>query len=135
MKIGTLLKSVLVVNMVSVGAASAQTTDIGAELFGSFCSACHGAGGLGDGDMADVVNVKSPNLTLLSKNNDGVFPMQRVLQVIDGRSGVRAHGGPMPFWGEVFTDEVGDSEGAYGGVLEVRGRILSLAMYLESIQK
>lgn len=48
--------------------------------------------------MANVVNIPSPNLTLLAKNNGGVFPMLGVLQVIDGRSGVRAHGGVMPLW-------------------------------------
>lgn len=85
--------------------------------------------------MANVVNIPSPNLTLLAKNNGGVFPMLGVLQVIDGRSGVRAHGGVMPLWGQVFSDEVGESQGAYGSVLEVRGRVLSLAKYLESIQQ
>ncbi len=135
MKMRSLLTYVLLANSVSVGATSAEATDIGAELFATYCTACHGAAGLGDGDMANVVNIPSPNLTLLSQKNDGVFPMLRVLQVIDGRSGVRAHGGAMPLWGEVFTDQIGDSEGAYGVVLEVRGRILSLATYLESIQK
>jgi mono/diheme cytochrome c family protein len=53
------------------GSVSAQKTDIGAQL----CAACHGAAGLGDEDMADVVNAPPPNLTLLARNNDGVFPM------------------------------------------------------------
>lgn len=135
MTMKSLLASVLLVNLASVGAASAEAPDVGAGLFAQYCVACHGPAGLGDGDMANVVNIPSPNLTLLAKNNGGEFPMLRVLQVIDGRSGVRAHGGAMPLWGDVFTDEVADSEGAYGGVLEVRGRILSLATYLESIQQ
>ena len=101
----------------------------------TFCAACHGATGMGDGDMANVVSIPSPNLTLLAKNNDGVFPMLNVLQVIDGRSGVRAHGGAMPLWGQVFSDDIGDADGPYGSVLEVRGRVLSLATYLQSIQQ
>lgn len=121
--------------LVSVGPAAAQDTDIGATLYADYCSACHGATGKGDGDMADVVKVPSPNLTLLARNNDGVFPMLDVLHVIDGRSGTRAHGGAMPLWGRVFSDQIGDSEGEYGSVLEVRGRVLSLAKYLESIQQ
>ena len=135
MKLGLVLSSVLVAGSMMSFAASAQEADIGAKLYMDYCSACHGATGLGDGDMADVVNIPSPNLTLLAKNNDGAFPMLKVLQIIDGRSGVRAHGGAMPLWGQVFSDEIGDSEGAYGSVLEVRGRLLSLATYLESIQK
>ena len=63
------------------------------------------------------------------------FPILDVLHVIDGRSGTRGHGGTMPFWGQVFSDQIGESEGQYGSVLEVRGRILSLAKYLESIQQ
>ncbi|WP_248298114.1 cytochrome c [Tabrizicola sp. YIM 78059] len=116
-------------------AGSAQEADIGATLYADHCAACHGATGMGDGDMADVVNVPSPNLTLLAKNNGGVFPMLNVLHVIDGRSGLRAHGGTMPVWGRVFSDEIGDTAGPYGSVLEVRGRVLSLAKYLESIQQ
>jgi mono/diheme cytochrome c family protein len=115
--------------------AFAQEPDPGQTLYADYCAACHGASGKGDGDMASVVNIPSPNLTLLAKNNGGVFPMLNVLQVIDGRSGTRAHGGVMPVWGRVFSDDVGDSEGAYGGVLEVRGRVLSLAKYLEAIQQ
>ena len=124
-----------VAGLVSVGSAAAQDSDIGTQLYADYCAACHGATGLGDGDMADVVKVPSPNLTLLAKNNDGVFPMLDVLHVIDGRSGTRGHGGTMPFWGQVFSDQIGESEGQYGSVLEVRGRILSLAKYLESIQQ
>ena len=117
------------------GHAPAQQADIGAQLYADHCAACHGATGLGDGDMADVVNVPSPNLTLLAKNNGGLFPMLDVLHAIDGRSGTRAHGGAMPLWGRVFSDEIGDADGPYGSVLEVRGRVLSLAKYLESIQQ
>ncbi len=117
------------------GAVSAQQTDVGAQLYADYCAACHGATGMGDGDMADVVNVPSPNLTRLAANNGGVFPMLDVLHVIDGRSGTRAHGGAMPLWGRVFSDQVGTDQGEYGSALEVRGRILSLAKYLESLQQ
>lgn len=135
MKLTTVLSSALILGSLTTFAAFAEETDIGAGLYASYCAACHGATGKGDGDMANVVSIPSPNLTLLAKNNDGVFPMLRVLQVIDGRSGVRAHGGAMPLWGQVFSDEIGDADGPYGSVLEVRGRVLSLASYLESMQE
>jgi hypothetical protein len=85
--------------------------------------------------MADVVTIKAPNLTLLKERHDGVFPMLDVIHIIDGRTGVRAHGGIMPVWGQVFSDDAAASSGLYGSVLETRGRIMSLALYLESIQK
>lgn len=121
--------------LAAVGTAAAEDADIGQRLYIDYCAACHGATGMGDGDMANVVNIPSPNLTLLAQGNDGEFPMLDVLHVIDGRSGTRAHGGVMPLWGRVFSDEIGESDGPYGSVLEVRGRILSLAKYLESIQQ
>jgi mono/diheme cytochrome c family protein len=113
----------------------AQDVDVGATLFAQSCSACHGAKGLGDGDMANVTTIKAPNLTLLSKNNDGVFPMLQVIHVIDGRTGQRGHGSVMPVWGQIYSDEAAVTSGLYGGVLETRGRILSLALFIESMQK
>jgi mono/diheme cytochrome c family protein len=130
-----LLMTALFAGLTATGVALAQEADPGQTLYMDYCAACHGASGMGDGDMSNVVNIPSPNLKLLAKNNDGVFPMLEVLQVIDGRSGTRAHGGVMPLWGRVFSEEIGDSQGAYGSVLEVRGRVLSLAKYLESIQE
>lgn len=115
------------------GSATAEDAGVGAALYGEWCAACHGASGLGDGDMAGVMTIPSPNLTLLAQGNDGVFPMLDVIHIVDGRTGVRAHGGMMPVFGRVFSSA--DEANPYGSVLEARGRVLSLAMYLESIQK
>ena len=117
------------------GSVAAQDADIGAGLFADYCSACHGASGKGDGDMANLMTIPAPNLTTLSTGNDGEFPMLRVIHTIDGRTGIRAHGGPMPVFGRVFTSPDEGPANPYGSVLEVRGRVLSLAMYLESIQQ
>lgn len=119
----------------SAGVASADEADVGATLYADYCAACHGASGKGDGDMAGVMTIPSPNLTLLAKSNDGEFPMLKVIHIIDGRTGVRAHGGPMPVFGRVFASHESGPGDPYGSVLESRGRVLSLAMYLESIQE
>lgn len=119
----------------AAGAASAQDADIGKTLYDDYCAACHGAGAAGDGDMANLMTIPAPNLTLLATNNDGVFPMLKVIHTIDGRTGVRAHGGAMPVFGRVFASTEAGSANPYGSVLEVRGRVLSVAMYLESLQK
>ncbi len=117
------------------GSAVAQDADIGAQLYGDYCAACHGASGKGDGDMANLMTIPAPNLTLLAANNDGEFPMLKVIHVIDGRTGLRGHGAPMPVFGRVFASSEPGPANPYGSVLEVRGRVLSLAMYLESIQQ
>jgi hypothetical protein len=114
-------------------APTAFADDAGAQLFGDYCAACHGTSGKGDGDMADVITIPSPNLTLLSKTNDGIFPMLRVIHTIDGRTGLRSHASVMPLFGKTFSEDTGDI--GYAEVLVTRGRVLSLAMYLESIQE
>lgn len=99
------------------------------------CASCHGTGGLGDGPLAELMTVPLPDLTQISANNDGQFPTLKVIQVIDGRTGIRGHGYPMPVWGDRFKAEAEGVMGEYGAELEVRGRILSIVYYLESIQK
>jgi mono/diheme cytochrome c family protein len=131
---GSVLAACAALGLSLTGSALAQTADVGAELFNDYCSACHGASGKGDGDMAGIMTIPAPNLTLLAKSNDGKFPMLDVIHTIDGRTGVRAHGGTMPVFGRVFSAD-GGAANPYGGVLEARGRILSLALYLESLQQ
>lgn len=80
------------------------------------------------------MNVDVPSLTDLAARNDGVFPMLEVIQTIDGRQGTRGHGGPMPVWGQRFQKGL-QNPGPYGGEEAIRGRVLSLAYYLESIQQ
>jgi mono/diheme cytochrome c family protein len=113
----------------------AEEVDIGARLYQESCSGCHGATGKGGGELTDLLNIQPPALTGLSAANDGVFPMLDVIHIIDGRSGVRAHGGPMPIFGSLYSASSVTAGTDYGSVVEVRGRILSLAMYLDSIQE
>jgi hypothetical protein len=68
----------------------------------------------------------------LSKKNNGTFPFWRVYGVIDGREEVKGHGTrEMPIWGQEFRMQAGSSAMAQS---QVRGRILELVYYLESIQ-
>lgn len=113
--------------------ALAQGADVGKELYDVSCSGCHGADGAGGGEISALLTIETPDLTTLSARNDGKFPMLDVIHIIDGRTGVRAHGGPMPVFGSVYTSS--SVAQGYGSVVEVRGRVLSLAMYLESLQK
>ena len=95
-----------------------------------------GANAQGDGEFANLLKVRPPNLTLLSSQNNGEFPFLKVLQTIDGRAVVPAHGTRiMPIWGDTFEREVGESAGPYGAELLIRARIVALADYIESLQK
>ena len=117
------------------GLAQAEDMDPGQATFMQYCAGCHGNAGKGDGPMADQLTTKVADLTQLTKNNDGVFPMLDVIHIIDGRTGVRGHGGEMPIWGDRYKAATGEEAGPYGAELLVRGRILAVAQYLESIQK
>ncbi len=134
MRNGFVSVSVLALGMALGAQAVADEHEIGEELYTRFCAACHGDDGAGTGDMQSFLNIQMPNLRTISARNDGEFPLLQVIHVIDGRTGVRAHGGPMPLWGGVFMNENLESMGIYGSALETRGRVLSLALYLETLQ-
>ncbi len=128
-----LLIAAALASATAAGGALAQDSEVGHMLYNDFCVACHGEMGKGGGELAGLMTIEVPDLTGLSARNDGEFPMLKVIHIIDGRTGMRAHGGPMPVFGKIFTAQAYET-GPYGPVLETRGRVLALAMYLESIQ-
>ena len=109
--------------------------EVGKQFFMDNCSVCHGDSGKGDGYLSGFLNVGLPDLTTITARNDGVFPMLKIIHVVDGRTGVRGHGGDMPLWGERFERELVGIAGEYGAEMIIRGRVLSIAYYLESIQE
>ena len=133
MRIGKILGAAVLFGSAITTSAVAQD-EAGEGLYMNACAVCHGASAMGDGPMAEFINVSIPNLRQLSRQNDGVFPMLEVIQTIDGRSGLRSHGSEMPFWGNQFKAESIEDAGTYGSEIIVRGKILSLALYLEMIQ-
>lgn len=135
-KTGQIIFAAFAALLMAAGAAKAQDTAIGAEIFRTSCAVCHGTTGQGDGEFADVLTVKPANLTKLSARNDGVFPFLSVFQFIDGRATVRAHGTSlMPIWGDAFAATVGDAAGPFGSELMVRAKIVALVDYIETLQK
>lgn len=135
---------------ISVGAmpmAHAQKSDLAAQNFDrgkyeyeAHCAVCHGLSGKGDGSFAQLFKAGTlmPDLTELSKKNNGVFPFARVFETIDGTQNVTAHGTRrMPVWGprykveverSVYDDFRADSEAF------VRARILALTEYVYRLQ-
>ncbi len=101
----------------------------GSEMYQSYCASCHGAKGLGDGPVAPYLKVAIPDLTTLSKQNQGVYPAQRVAQVIRGEVGVKTHGvREMAVWGPVFLSLNNSQEPV------VRMRVANLTTYIETLQ-
>ena len=116
--------------------ASAQHVTIGVIEFRMSCAVCHGKDARGDGPLAHVLTVKPTDLTNLSKRNKGQFPSEAVVETIDGRTQISAHGTrEMPVWGTRYEAEVGRQYGPYGSETVVKTRILELVHYLQSIQE
>jgi mono/diheme cytochrome c family protein len=106
-----------------------QTLD-GRAIFTTYCASCHGASGTGNGPAARSMRRAPPDVTRLAAANGGVFPIDRVRRLIDGRN-VEAHGDrDMPVWGDAF-------KAMLGGLSEetVRARITAILEYLASIQR
>lgn len=116
---------------------AAEEDTPGALEYQQSCLSCHGVGGKGDGPLAKLMTVPVPDLTQIAKSHDGRFPVQDIFMIIDGRTGVRGHGYPMPVWGARYKAEAGGKYGPGGIGAEdvVRGRILELVYYLHSIQQ
>ena len=96
------------------------------------CVICHGEDAKGTGIMAEMLKVKSADLTVLTRNNNGEFPFERVYETIDGRDMPQAHGvRDMPVWGKIWEEETSCSPAD----TFVRGRILEIILYLRSIQE
>ena len=117
-------------------AVAADKVDLGKREYESICIACHGKD-LKGGAYVDFLKVSPPDLTLLSKKNGGVFPLERVYAVIDGRQEVKAHGPrDMPIWGRDYQIKAGEYyvDMNYDPEAFVRGRIFALIDYLNRMQ-
>ena len=120
------------------GTALAQQEEVvaaGQREFRHACAVCHGLGGKGESVMTtlNLLTVRPPDLTQLSKKHQGQFPFWQVYRIIDGREEVKGHGTrDMPIWGEVFRQP---ERGRPVDETHAIGRILALVHYLQSIQE
>ncbi len=107
-----------------------KTEVAGASVFRTYCAACHGTEGKGDGPIAASLRKKPADLTTFAARNGGTYDAALVGRIIDGRNPVRDHGGKdMPVWGDAFGNAVGAQ-----GDATVNARVSSLVRYLQTIQ-
>ena len=115
-----------------------QKIDLGKTEYEFKCAACHGLAGNGDGPAAVYLTPKPSDLTTLTKDNNGVFPVARMYDVIDGSQQVAGHGTrDMPIWGREYRLEAGEHyfEGPpYSPAAYIRLRILALIEYIYRLQ-
>jgi len=116
--------------------ASAQGMSMGEFEFRNSCAACHGEDARGHGPLEGMLNQKPANLTMLQKNNGGVFPVERMYAHIAGSDISKAHGTrDMPIWGTRYRKRAETSEDYPLDPDEYsQSRILALIEYLSSVQ-
>ena len=101
----------------------------GAEMYASYCAACHGKDGKGNGPAAQALKVPPPDLTTLARRNGEKFPSIVVAHAIAGDADFSAHGSKeMPVWGPVFRALSQHDQAV------VQLRIANLTKYVESLQ-
>jgi len=115
----------------------ASATDIvslsGEQLYGRYCSACHGPAGRGDGPVSKSFREEVPDLTRFAQRHGNVFDRGLVERIIDGRYIVGAHGTrTMPVWGEDLSlAQIGNPDAEKAG----RIIILRMADYVWQLQR
>ena len=119
------------------GNSYAQKADFGKREYDSKCAVCHGVKGKGDGPYAEIVDFRIADLTTLSTRNNGVYPFQRIYEIIDGSEELKAHGTRyMPIWGREYIVRAGEAnfDVPYDPEMYVRTRILALTEYVQRLQ-
>ena len=128
-------------------AAHAEDVDAGRVEFQSSCSSCHGADARGNGPMSSQLKTRPADLTVLARNNNGVFPTDSVYETIYGVKTVPAHGTrEMPIWGYQFIPMANyphTIDPSYwkmfgpepSSEVVVRARIFAVIDYLKQIQQ
>lgn len=102
----------------------------GHEMYATYCAACHGKEGRGNGPAAEALKVQPSNLTALAKKNGGKYPASHVSSAITGDLEMPAHGSrEMPVWGNLFLQL------SQGHTSEVQMRVSNLNRYIESLQE
>ena len=104
----------------------------GKAMYVSYCAPCHGVDGQGKGPVASSLKTQPANLALLSRSNQGKYPMNHVLAVLNFGVNTPAHGTDvMPIWGPMLgrmNDKLAFEQ------QERTLRINNLVRYMEALQ-
>jgi mono/diheme cytochrome c family protein len=116
---------------------SASETPPGKLEYQRACARCHGDDG--KGATAATSAAKTKDLTLLARNNGGVFPDKKILRIVHNTEPIAAHGPREdPVWGKRFSLRLNVTTGASnlpGSSAQIDYRVKQLIRYLKSIQE
>lgn len=115
---------------------AAQDAETGDDLFQTHCASCHGADADGRGPLSGALLLQPPDLTMLAAGNGGEFPLERVLNRIDGTDPLVSHGSPMPVFGPYFDGVANTAMKLPSGQpVMVSEPVADLVEYLLTLQK
>jgi hypothetical protein len=122
-----------------VEAGASAGAELGRIEFMAACAQCHGVDGRGGGIIAEYLTVEVPDLTLIQRDNEGVFPAGVLYEIIEGREGLAAHGTrTMPAWGDRYSAQaymlLGWPHEPEERQAFIRSRILALVEHIAAIQ-
>ncbi|GLS86892.1 cytochrome c [Cypionkella aquatica] len=123
--------SALLFACVEYGKPSEKTS--GAEDYNSYCAACHGPTGKGDGEAATGLGKKPADLSTLAARNKGAFPTTKVMAQIWGYAGKKGKG-VMPDFAPLLAGETMPYDGGDGIATPTPIRLVELAEYLKTLQ-
>jgi mono/diheme cytochrome c family protein len=138
MRISIQASTLSVISMVvtlgaSMPAVAAPPDKPAEKAYLTYCGACHGETGKGDGVAGTFMRPKPSDLTQLAKKAGGEFPTQRLTQILEGHTQIDPHGkADMPVWGEMFREE---AAGNVAGEAAARGKIQQIIEHLRAIQE
>lgn len=106
----------------------------GRALFMENCAACHGAGGRGDGPLAEGLSRPPADLTRLRAEGEP-FPMVHVMSYIDGYFRQDDPAPVMPEYSQVFTGPTLHVDTGDGILTPTPQPLVALSDYLETLQE
>ena len=131
-----------IVTPLALAAPTDQATDTTVKVFKGkvtfriYCSNCHGEEGRGDGNLAEMLSVPPTDLTAISRDNNGVFPTDLIIKLVDGRETVKGHGlKEMPVWGDAFQRSLQPSWTEESDEARALRKVQEVVAFVESIQE
>ena len=126
---------VMIILPLALAACIDERKPSGAGDFSTFCSACHGAAGAGDGAAAAGLPQKPADLTTLSARNGGTFPGTAVMGKIWGYTGGRDSHAVMPEFAALLQSDLVPYDGGDGLFTPTPSRLVEIAEHLKTLQR
>ena len=137
MRIRSALAAAIMALSPLAGQADESVIVLGKSAYGALCAVCHGDDAKGGGEVAELFEVKPPDLTGLAERAGGDYPFSEVYEILVVGMQAPGHGSEMPIWGDYFMADALEDRGVTrsDAVSIAAGRALALTYYLETLQE